>query len=71
MTMLTLHHGDQEWEYVEHPVEIARRALNEAADLAWAEGDRDWGGIFARMASSLPDRLPIRKTTAATPKVQA
>jgi len=30
---LTLHHGDLEAEYVEHPTEVARKALIAAAEV--------------------------------------
>jgi len=51
-----------EQEFAEHPVEVARRASNEAADLVWEEGNRAWGGTFDAMASSLPDRRGIKPT---------
>jgi hypothetical protein len=51
-------------EYVEHPLEIARKALEEAATLEWEAGDRSWAGRFARLADCLPRRDPILKARA-------
>jgi len=47
---LTLHHGDQQAQYVEHPTEVARKALMAAAEVETA----DW-------ASALPHRPAIMK----------
>lgn len=58
MAKLTLHQGDQEAEYEEHPVEVARRALLEAAKLE----DDDWAHVMRRFAGALPDRSGIRPT---------
>lgn len=56
-TTLTLHQGDQEAAFVEHPLEVARRALLEAANL-----ERDeWAAVMRRFASALPNRSPVRK----------
>jgi hypothetical protein len=57
MATLTLHQGTAEQVYAEHPIEIARRALREAAE---AEGP-DWASIMLRVASALPERGPIMK----------
>lgn len=54
---LTLHHGDQQAEYVEHPTEIARKALMAAAEVETL----DWANILQRVASSLPHRPAIMK----------
>jgi hypothetical protein len=58
---LTLHHGDAQQEYVEHPVTVAKRALEEAAALEWETGSREWAGMFARFADTLPHRPPMLK----------
>ena len=59
---LTLHQGDEQREFVEHPIEIARRALLDAATLE-ETADHDtsapWAGVMRRFASSLPNRGPI------------
>jgi hypothetical protein len=58
---LTLHQGDAERTFVEHPVEVARRALLEAADLEQDSGGNgpEWARIMRRVASALPRRGPI------------
>jgi hypothetical protein len=67
MPALTLHQGDNHREYEEHPVEVARRALREAALLEEAEstdnGD-SWASLMRRAASSLPKRERILRTEA-------
>lgn len=55
---LTLHHGDAKAEYVEHPVEVARRMLIAAAEL---ETDVGWQHRFRRVADALPDRSGVVK----------
>jgi hypothetical protein len=57
MTTLTLHHGENQQEYVEHPIEVARRALMAAAKV---ESGR-WPELLRRVAQSLPERGAIRK----------
>jgi hypothetical protein len=54
---LTLHQGDQRAEYVEHPIEMARRALLAAAEL---ESGR-WPELLRGTARNLPERGPIMK----------
>jgi hypothetical protein len=54
---LTLHHGDQQAEYVEHPTETARKALMAAAEVE----TRDWASILERVASAMPHRPAIMK----------
>ena len=62
-TVLTLHHGDCTREFVEHPIEVARKALLEAAVLEEQRGDAtsalNWADIMRRVASSLPERRPM------------
>jgi hypothetical protein len=60
MTTLTLHHGANEREFVEHPMEVARRAL-----IAAAEGEPECvAAALRRVAGSLPERpRTIRKGT--------
>jgi hypothetical protein len=53
---LTLHQGDAQEDYVEHPTEIARRALIAAAEVE-VEG---WPGLLLRVARALPSRAPLR-----------
>ena len=55
-TLLTLHQGDAHRIFTEHPVEVARRAVVEAADAEDAAGQREWAGIMRRFASALPQR---------------
>ena len=55
--VLTLHQGDAEASFVEHPTETARRALMAAAQV---EGGR-WPELCRRFARALPDRAPIMK----------
>lgn len=62
MAALTLHQNDRSQDFVEHPVEVARRALRDAAELEWNSGlknGREWAGLYERMASSLPERGAI------------
>lgn len=54
--VLTLHQGENKQEYVEHPIEVARRALLAAAELEGGHLDR-----CRRIAELLPRRGPIRK----------
>jgi hypothetical protein len=54
---LTLHQGDQQAEYVEHPTETARKALMAAAEVETSA----WAGILQRVASALPHRPTIMK----------
>jgi hypothetical protein len=54
---LTLHQGDQQAEYVEHPTEVARKALMVAAEV---ENPR-WAALLVRFAESLPPRPAIMK----------
>jgi hypothetical protein len=54
---LTLHHGDQQANYVEHPMEVARKALLAAADLEAGE----WSFACRGIAELLPDRPAIMK----------
>lgn len=61
MPALTLHQGDRKQEFVEHPVEIARRALNEAAKLDYDAGNLRWASLLSSAASALPNREPIMK----------
>ena len=55
-TVLTLHHGAAQRTFAEHPVEVARRALREAAEIEEREA---WAGIYRRVANSLPDRSGV------------
>jgi hypothetical protein len=55
--VLTLHQGEQEQEFAEHPTEAARRALHEAAAIE----SPAWRDVMLRFASTLPRRAPIRK----------
>jgi len=49
---LTLHLGDAEASFEEHPIEIARKALIAAAELE----SPDWSAVMLRFASALPPR---------------
>jgi hypothetical protein len=60
MTTLTLHQGDEQAEYVEHPTEVARRALLDAA----AVETEDWAAVIRRAASALPRRGPVKNEEA-------
>jgi hypothetical protein len=51
---LTLHHGNQQAEYVEHPTEVARKALLDAARV---ERGR-LADQMRRFAENLADRPP-------------
>ena len=53
--VFTLHQGDAEASFVEHPVEVARKALMAAADL---ETPR-WAEALRRFAELLPVRTTI------------
>ncbi len=55
--VLTLHQRDERKTYTEHPTEVARRALMDAADV---ETPRVAASL-RRVAESLPDRKSIRK----------
>jgi hypothetical protein len=55
MPALTLHHGEAERTFEEHPIEVARKALLDAAET---EGS-DWAGVMLRFASALPHRGAI------------
>jgi hypothetical protein len=61
MAGLTLYHGDAAAEFTEHPVEVARRALREAADHEERSGGEDLAGLMRRLARLMPRRGPIRK----------
>ena len=54
---LTLHHGDRQAQYVEHPTEVARKALLAAAEVETP----DWASVLQRVASALPHRPAIMK----------
>lgn len=54
MTTLTLHQGQAQAEYIEHPIEVARRALLAAASLETEPPE--WQQRFRRVADALPDR---------------
>jgi hypothetical protein len=54
---LTLHQGEQHAEYVEHPIETARKALLAAAH---AESGQ-LADHCRRFAATLPSRPPIAK----------
>lgn len=62
MTTLTLHQGDAEASFEEHPIEVARRALFAAAELE----DDDWAYNLRRFARVLPSRTRIAR--ASTPE---
>lgn len=51
-TVLTLHHGAAERTFTEHPIEVARRALLEAAEIE----DIHMARALRRVAETLPDR---------------
>jgi hypothetical protein len=53
-TSLTLIDGEEQRVFTEHPIETAKRALLEAAEL---EGD-EWAALCRRIASTLPNRAP-------------
>ena len=57
---LTLHQGDAKAEYVEHPTEIARKALMAAAEVEWKQ-DRPFAYQLERFARTSPRREPIRR----------
>lgn len=50
---LTLHHGNAEASYVEHPLEVARRALRDAAAIEPSDAVR---AALLYVAQSLPTR---------------
>jgi len=52
MATLTLHQGGASQRFEEHPVEVARRALLEAAEIE----DETWSSTCRRVASLLPER---------------
>ncbi len=57
--VLTLHQGDAERTFSQHPIEIARRALLEAADFEERSGGEtsvDWAAPLRRFANALPER---------------
>lgn len=55
---LTLHQGDAHAEYVEHPTEVARRALLAAAEVEVGR----WPALLREAARQMPDRRPLRRT---------
>jgi hypothetical protein len=59
---LTLHHGENKRKYEEHPMEVARRALCDAADLEEATGRDRIAASMRRVAESLPVRDAIMTT---------
>jgi hypothetical protein len=66
MPALTLHQGEASRQFVEHPIEVARKALLEAADLEGRHSDAlgsplTWPDLMRRFASSLPKRGPVEK----------
>jgi hypothetical protein len=54
---LTLHQGDAQVAYVEHPTEVARRAMLAAAEFETGR----WPELFRRFADALPERPPIKR----------
>lgn len=54
---LTLHQGDAQAEFVEHPMETARRAIMAAAEVE----DDEWRSLLRRVGLSLPRRDPIKR----------
>jgi hypothetical protein len=52
MANFTLIHGDEQTAFEEHPIEVARCALREAAE---AESP-DWAAVMLRFTSALPER---------------
>jgi hypothetical protein len=54
--VLTLHHGDAQASFAEHPVEGARRLLTVAAEQ---EQDPEWCSLFLRFAALLPTRTTV------------
>ena len=54
--VLTLIDGDAHADFVEHPTEVARRALMAAAEV---ESD-GWPELLRRSARALPHRAPVR-----------
>ncbi len=65
--ILTLHHGEAEAIFTEHPIEIARRALLEAAELESQSGGalaEEWMYTLKRIAKALPHREPITRRDA-------
>jgi len=60
--ILTLHAGDAKASYREHPIEVARKALLEAADLEEASNPASSTALSMRLAArSFPRRGPITK----------
>ena len=57
MATLTLHQGESKREFVEHPTEVARKALIAAAEV---ETD-DWAAILRRVALALPRRESVTR----------
>lgn len=57
MATLTLHQGERQQEFVEHPIEVARRALIKASEIE----DEPWAGSCRRVAGLLPHREPLRR----------
>lgn len=55
MTSLTLHHGEASAEYVEHPIEVARKALAAAAEVE----DETWAPTCRHIAALLPRRRQL------------
>lgn len=60
MAALTLHQGDNQAEFTEHPTEVARKALTAAAKVE----SPPLADHLSRFAATLPDRAPIRETVA-------
>lgn len=54
---LVLHQGDAQAEYMEHPTEVARRALMAAAAVEVGR----WPELLRRFGTALPERDPIKR----------
>lgn len=50
---LTLHHGEGQAQYIEHPIQVARRALREAVELDGKAGSRRWQRLLEDTADLL------------------
>ena len=57
MSALTLHQGEEQQEYTEHPTMLARQALLEAAEVE----TEDWAALLRRVARALPNRPRISR----------
>ncbi len=55
--VLTLHHGQRQAVYADHPTVAARKALEAAAAVEGGE----WAAVMLRFAHTLPDRPPITR----------